>query len=72
MPALWRCDAVLSGDTLGFGNRPGMEGPLALLHLPANKNRYLNEDQQYAYGISGFSSEQELEGPLQSSIIRNG
>jgi hypothetical protein len=36
-----------------------MDRPLALLHLSANKNRYLNEDQQYAYGISGFSSEQE-------------
>jgi len=48
-----------------------MERPLALLHLSANKNRYLNGDQQYAYGITGFSSEQELEGTLQSSIIRN-
>jgi hypothetical protein len=48
-----------------------MDRPLALLHLSANKNRYLNEDQQYAYGISGFSSEQELERALQSSTIRN-
>jgi len=49
-----------------------MERPLALLHLSANKNKCLNEYQPYVYGISGFSSEQELQGTLQSSIIRNG
>jgi hypothetical protein len=38
-----------------------MERPFALLHLSADENNYLNEDPQYACGISGFSSEQELE-----------